>query len=183
VRRTLALLSLLLVALTGCGSSGVSKGATVIDNGLITEWKNPADRGEPISLTGPSLDGQTAISTEDYRGNILVINIWWSGCPPCIAEAPVLKQAYALKTAAFIGIDILDHSADQGLAFERVQGIPYPSIYSSDGGALLSFNAAVSPKTVPATVVLDKEGRIAAIVRGAVPSVTTLKDLIEDAAS
>jgi thiol-disulfide isomerase/thioredoxin len=181
VKKALALLSLLLVALTGCGSSGMSKGAVVSANGQITQWPHAADRGTPVNLTLPSLDGKQ-ISVADYRGKVLVINIWWSGCAPCIAEAPLLKQAYAAKTAEFVGIDIRDSSADQGLAFERAQGIPYPSIYSPDGSALLAFTAEISPQTIPATVVLDPQGRVAAIIRGAVPSAVTLEDVIQDAA-
>ena len=45
--------------------------------------------------------------------------------------------------------------------------MPYPSFYSADGKALLPFYGTLTAYTVPATVVLDAEGRIAASVLGA----------------
>lgn len=178
MKRNLALLSLLLVALTGCGSS--SNGTDPL-GGQIVEFPKAADRGTPIDLAGTTLDGK-AISLASYRGRVVVINVWWSGCGPCLAEAPKLKAAHALGTATFIGIDVRDNSADQGLAFERNQGITYPSIYSPDGQAVLAFNGSVSPQVIPATIVLDRQGRVAAVVRGAIQGNDTLKALIEDAA-
>ena len=178
MKRIVALLSLLLVTMTGCGSSG-SRGV-VSPDGQIVEFPTAAERGTPISLSGTSLEGKP-INVANYRGKVLVINIWWSGCPPCIAEAPKLKAAYATGKAAFIGINILDNSAAQGIAFERNLGIPYPSIYAPDGSAVLAFNGAVAPRAVPATIVLDPQGRVAAVVNGLIQGNDTLKDLIQDA--
>lgn len=178
MKRSLALLSLLLVTMTGCGSSG--NGGVVIGNGQIVEFTTAAERGTPVTLSGTSLDGKP-INVASYRGKVVVINIWWSGCGPCIAEAPKLKAAYATGKAAFIGINILDSSAANGLAFEQSLGIPYPSIYAPDGSAVLAFNGSVAPKVVPATIVLDPQGRVAAVVRGLIQGNDTLKDLIQDA--
>lgn len=177
MKRSVALLSLLLVTMTGCGSSS---NGVVSDGGQIVEFTTAAERGTPISLTGTSLDGKP-ISVATYRGKVLVINIWWSGCGPCIAEAPKLKAAYATGKAAFLGIDVRDNSAAQGLAFERSLGIPYPSIYAPDGSAVLAFHASVSPQAPPVTIVLDPQGRVAAVVRGLIQGNDTLKDLIQDA--
>jgi thiol-disulfide isomerase/thioredoxin len=177
MKRSVALLSLLLVTMTGCGSSS---NGVVSGGGQIVEFTTAGERGTPINLSGTSLDGKP-INVASYRGKVLVINLWWSGCQPCIAEAPKLKAAYASGKAAFIGINILDSSAAQGLAFERALGIPYPSIYAPDGSAVLAFNGSVSPKVVPATIVLDPQGRVAAVVRGLIQGNDTLKDLIQDA--
>lgn len=177
MKRIVALLSLLLVTMTGCGSSG-SRGV-VSPDGQIVEFPTAAERGTPISLAGTSLDGMP-INIATYRGKVLVINIWWSGCGPCIAEAPKLKAAYATGKAAFIGINVRDNSAAQGLAFERNLGIPYPSLYAPDGQALLAFNGSVSP-VIPSTIVLDPQGRVAAVARGLIQGNDTLKDLIQDA--
>lgn len=176
MKRSLTLLILLLVVSTGCGTAS---NGTVSADGQIVEFTTAAERGTPISFTGTTLEGKP-ISLESYRGKVTVINIWWSGCGPCIAEAPKLKAAYALGKAAFVGINVRDNSAAQGLAFERSLGIPYPSIYSSDGRALLAFNGS-APPVIPATVVLDPQGRVAAVVRGLIQGNDTLKDLIQDA--
>lgn len=180
MKRILALLSLLLVAVTGCGTSGVGKGAVSSGNGQIVEYPHASDRGTPIDLVGTTLDGKR-LSVASYRGRVVVINIWWSGCGPCISEAPKLKAAAASTTAAFVGINIRDSSADQGAAFEAAQGITYPSIYSPDGQAVLSFNGSIPP-FIPSTIVLDPQGRVAAVVAGSIPGNDTLPALIADAA-
>ena len=57
--------------------------------------------------------------------------------------------------------------------------MPYPSFYSPDGTALLPFAGTLNPRSIPSTVVLDAEGRIAASVNGRVPTTQTLVDLVE----
>jgi hypothetical protein len=58
--------------------------------------------------------------------------------------------------------------------------VPYPSVYSADGKALLQFQGTLGPRTIPAFVVLDDEGRIAASIIGSLPSTQTLVDLVTD---
>ena len=53
------------------------------------------------------------------------------------------------------GINIRDTSASPGRAFVRELEVPYPSIYSPDGRALLAFSGTLSPNSVPSIVVLD----------------------------
>ena len=48
--------------------------------------------------------------------------------------------------------------------------MPYPSFYSPDGKALVPFSGTLTAYTVPSTVVLDAEGRIAASILGRLPS-------------
>ena len=57
--------------------------------------------------------------------------------------------------------------------------MPYPSIYSADGSALLPFAGTLTPRSIPSTVVLDADGRIAASVQGRVPTTQTLVSLVE----
>ncbi|WP_368736852.1 TlpA family protein disulfide reductase, partial [Bradyrhizobium sp. NBAIM08] len=58
---------------------------------------------------------------------MVVVNVWWSGCAPCRVEAPMLVDAAdeLAGDATIVGIDIRN-SRDDGLAFERGLGIPYP---------------------------------------------------------
>lgn len=177
MKKVLVLLILLLVTVTGCGSA---VNGVPAQGGQIVEFPTAAERGTPIDLSGTTLDGKP-VSLAAYRGKVVVINVWWSGCGPCIAEAPKLKAAAAMHKAVFVGINVRDNSAAQGLAFERSLGIPYPSLYSPDGQALLAFNGSVSPQVIPATIVLDPQGRVAAVVRGLIQGNDTLKDLIQDA--
>lgn len=170
-----------LSTLAGCGLSGTNDGGYIAGDGRVAEYA-AADRGQPVALTGKTLDGKR-FDLADLRGRVVVLNVWWTGCGPCRREMPMLQQAHRAlgDKVAFVGLNIRDSSAAQGLAFQRKYGVSYPSLYSPDGRAVLALKGKVSPRTIPATAVLDKQGRVAALIRGEVPGRTTLEDVIQDA--
>lgn len=172
-----------LLLLTGCSSlEGTGDRGFVTGDGTVNVLE-PGDRDEPVSLTGKALDG-SALDVASFRGKPVVIVVWGSWCTPCRAEAPdVVAAAGDLEGAAqFLGIDIRDPSTEKAQAFERSFGVTYPSFHSPDGQALLAFPGALTPHTIPAFVVLDSEGRIAASIIGGLPSRRTLVDLVQQVA-
>ena len=84
------------------------------------------------------------------------------------------------KGVAFLGIDSRDPSEAAARAFVRRFDVPYPSIYDQQGRTLLAFRGTLTPNSVPSTVVIDKEGRVAASVLGEITR-TTLYDLVDEA--
>ena len=173
-----------MLLLAGCSSLGGTGDKGYIEGaGAVIEVK-AADRGEPISLEGTTIEGKS-LSLDDLRGEPVVVNVWWSGCPPCRVEQPMLNQvAKDLSGSAHVvGINIRDSSPDNALAYARNHDVSYPSLYDPSGKALLAFQGKLSPRTIPATLVLDPQGRIAASIVGRIPTELTLTDLIEGAAS
>jgi len=80
----------------------------------------------------------------------------------------------------FVGIDSRDPSKAAARAFVRRFDVPYPSIYDQGGKTLLAFRGTLSPNSVPSTVVLDPQGRVASSVLGAITR-STLDDLVQEA--
>ena len=111
--------------------------------------------------------------------------MWGSWCAECVAEAPDLVDAAEElgDSANFVGIDARDPSSAQALAHDRKYGVEYPSFYEPDGRALLAFSGVLTPRAIPATVVLDAEGRVAASILGPIPSAQTLVDVVEEVAA
>jgi thiol-disulfide isomerase/thioredoxin len=140
----------------------------------------PTAREAAVDLSGDDLDGKP-IDLADLRGKPVVVNLWWSQCPPCRVEQPDLNEAYDElgEHVSFVGINIRDSSVDAARSYVRNHDVPYPSFYSPDGTALLPFAGTLNPRSIPSTVVLDAEGRIAASVNGRVPTTQTLLDLVE----
>ena len=127
------------------------------ENGLIT----PADRPPAPQLSGRTLDGEK-LDVADYRGKVVVLNFWASWCAPCRAEAEnLIEVANATKAdgVEFIGVNVKNDKGE-ALAFERKQGVPYPSLHDQPGVVLTRFRKLV-PQTPPTTLILDREGRIA----------------------
>jgi cytochrome c biogenesis protein CcmG/thiol:disulfide interchange protein DsbE len=103
------------------------------------------------------------VTLADLKGKPALINFWASWCPPCREEAPELARlSRSLHgRAAVIGIDYTDQE-DGGRAFLRKYGWTFPVLSDPDGiyGARYGFSA------LPTTLVLNPEGKIAAILRG-----------------
>ncbi|MFJ2028400.1 TlpA family protein disulfide reductase [Streptosporangium sp. NPDC087985] len=171
--------AMLLLAVAGCaGNQGTQpqSGDTrfVAGDGKITLFEI-SDRRPAPAVEGETLDGGSA-TLAAHKGKVVVLNFWASWCAPCRAEAPVLKDI-AAKTKAdgveFLGIDFKDRRAD-ALAFERSQQSGYPSIFDQPGKVALSFQGTVPPAAIPSTLIIDRQGRIAARALGAV----TYNDLL-----
>ena len=142
----------------------------------------PESRNEGISFQGP-LDVGGTFSSDDYAGQIMVVNFWYAGCPPCRLEAPdleALHQEFLEEGVVFIGVNILDQ-APTALAFADEFGVTYPSIMdTNDGSVRLAFSGQVAPNAVPTTVVLDQQGRVAARISGLLTEPDVLAALIRD---
>lgn len=176
----LAVLIGCLALLTGCTStsSGSDQGFVSAEPGLTRVA--PDQRKPAPDISGATLDGAQA-SLAALRGKVVVINVWGSWCPPCRAEADGLVKAYEQTkgTAAFLGINARDLSADTALAFVRTHQIPYPSLYDPSGAQVARFTGILPPQAIPSTLVIDQQGRVAARIIGAVTT-TTLVQLIGD---
>ena len=149
----------LLTLVAGCGRDPVPEVGTTR---IAVEDREPAP---PIS--GPTLDGGT-LDLADLAGRVVVLNTWASWCAPCRAEVPILVDA-ALERGdevAFVGLNVSDEQA-AATAFVAETGMDYPSIVDPTG-ALLATIPGVPAKSLPSTVILDEQGRIAARVIGEV---------------
>jgi thiol-disulfide isomerase/thioredoxin len=149
------------------------------DGGSVIEEYGADDRltGEPFQaqlLSGKRLD------TATLEGEVVVYNVWGSWCAPCVAEAPDLVQVANefAGQVTFVGINVRDNDA-AARAFEREHDVPYDSITSGDSGkAMAAFHNSLAAAAVPTTLVVDREGRVAARAIGPVTA-TTLRNLLE----
>ncbi|MET1051706.1 MAG: TlpA disulfide reductase family protein [Mycetocola sp.] len=175
--------------LAGCSSDPLAEQYTegsnkgyIAGDGTVTEIAE-AERGEAISFSGTTESGDE-LASSDFDGDVLVVNFWYAACAPCRAEAPELQELsaeYDGNGAQFIGVNVYDQ-ADTAISFNENYGITYPSIMDvGDGAVKLAFTGTVPPKAVPTTLVLDKEGRVAARILGQLKDASILDTLIRDA--
>lgn len=169
-----------MLLLSGCSSLRGTGDLQYIEGEGTVLQIDPDDREDPVDISGTSMEGEH-IDLRNARGHVVVVNVWAGWCGPCRAEAPHLVEAAKELDAAFVGIHFKE-SAETGLAFERDKGVPYPSIQDEGGETLLRFGK-YAPESPPTTFILDRQGRVAALISGAIPSTTTLVEVVEEVAA
>jgi thiol-disulfide isomerase/thioredoxin len=165
----------LVLPLAGCGLSHGSPRATSATSGAASGLglvQFPVDKRKPApALVGTSLAGQQVSLAQVGAGKVVFVNVWASWCVPCRAESPMLAaSAKSLRSqgVAFLGLDE-DFNASAGRAFVATTGSTYPQL-ADKSGSLLRKVGVLPQSGIPSTVVIDKRGRIAAVVIGAVTS-------------
>ncbi|SEF09608.1 TlpA family protein disulfide reductase [Jiangella alba] len=190
MRRPLVLAAVAVLALAGCSDGQVERSDNgnqagyIAGDGTISIF-DPAERDAAPEFGGDLLDGGD-FQLADQLGEVVVLNIWGSWCPPCRKEAPDLQASYEVlgpQGVQFVGVNVREPNGERpAQQFEEEFGITYPSVYDPKGDALLSFRDTVPPKAIPSTLVIDREGRIAARILGAIGE-ASLTDIVGEIAA
>jgi thiol-disulfide isomerase/thioredoxin len=125
----------------------------------------PESRGALRELSGESLlNPGSTVGLDTLAGRVVVVNIWGSWCGPCRAEATDLQfvgQDTADDGVSVLGVDVRDDRA-AAADFVRDRGITFDSVFDPPGRTLVSLKG-YPRNTVPSTIVLDREHRVAAV--------------------
>jgi peroxiredoxin len=174
MRRLFAVLAAAALLATGCSTG---KDAVDVNNGGQFRFVAGTPAGEVIpepdrqsapEFSGKLLDG-TKFASSELSGEVSVINFWGSWCAPCRVETPEFQQVYSEVQShgvQFLGINVKD---DKQLAdaFLESKGITFPSLYDPRGEVALAFRDYPA-NAIPSTIVLDRDGRVAAVYTAAV---------------
>ena len=184
-----ALAALLVVGLAACSPDaatqeyldGTHTGYVGADGGRYVGVA-PADRGEPVVYGGVTEEGER-FDSADLLGEVVVVNFWYAACGPCRSEAPVLEsvwQDYQDRGVSFLGVNTRDQP-ETALAFAKTYQVTYPSLIDiATGEAKLAFAAVVPAQATPTTVVIDREGRVAARLIGEIKEASILSSVVGD---
>lgn len=185
MKKKLALVALVL-ALAGCSSTdgvaGVATGDANYNTGkAYTNYLEP-DRADIDPWTSTTDTGET-VTSDDFDGQVVVLNFWYAACAPCRTEAPVLQELstkFADQGVQFYGVNVRD-KADSAAGFTKENGVTYPSLIDADTGNIQFAYASASPVTAtPTTLVIDRHGRVAARILGELDGPSLLDTFISD---
>ena len=117
--------------------------------------------------TGTLLDGG-GWTLNALKGQVVVVNYWATWCAPCRIETPNLQKVYTAwkpKGVTFVGIDVKEANRSPVQAFVKDNAVTYPIVF--DEGAKTALQIGHLPlQGLPNTVVIDKQGRVAAVYVG-----------------
>ncbi|HLM05542.1 MAG TPA: TlpA disulfide reductase family protein [Blastococcus sp.] len=170
-----------LALLCGALLAGCSTGADAVDvnNGGEFRFVEATPSGEVIpeedrasapEFTGTLLETGETFESSLLGGQVAVLNFWGSWCGPCRVETPEFSGVAADLAddgVQFLGIDVKETDRQFALAFIDRYEISFPSLYDPRGEVALAFRDYPA-NAVPSTIMLDTEGRVAAVYTGAV---------------
>jgi cytochrome c biogenesis protein CcmG/thiol:disulfide interchange protein DsbE len=111
----------------------------------------------------PMLGSDRTATLAQFRGKVVVLNLFASWCDPCKAEAPILEQIQRQihgQDATVLGVTYLDNTSD-AQQFVHQEHINYPVVRDVTG----DFARAWGANGIPETFVIDRDGRVAAVRR------------------
>jgi cytochrome c biogenesis protein CcmG, thiol:disulfide interchange protein DsbE len=147
-------------ALVGLLAYGVfSKGASTTLDDALADGKRP----DAPTMALPLLGKQGTGSLADYKGKVVVLNMWASWCEPCREEMPLLQKVHqqiAGKGGVVLGVDTQDAS-NKAIDFLQETKATFPSVRDRDR----SYGRDFGVTGYPETFLIDREGRVAALRR------------------
>ena len=135
--------------------------------GTDTTLDSAMARGErvdpPADGSLPRLEGAGTGSLADYRGKVVLVNVWASWCTPCRDELPLIQKAHktlSSRGGTVLGIDVKENSRAARKAV-REYGLSYPNLRDRDGDYVREWGQTGYPETY----VIDRKGKVAAVRR------------------
>jgi cytochrome c biogenesis protein CcmG/thiol:disulfide interchange protein DsbE len=135
--------------------------------GTDTTLDSAMARGErvapPVQSSLPVLGGKGAGSLADYKGKVVLVNVWAAWCDPCRDELPLIQKAHKMMSkrgGTVLGIDVKENS---GAALDAVEefGLTFPNLRDRDGSYVREWGQTGYPENY----VIDRKGRVAAVRR------------------
>ncbi|RZK13741.1 MAG: TlpA family protein disulfide reductase [Hymenobacter sp.] len=116
-----------------------------------------SQRSYPLSLPLMTLEGRPA-NLSQFRGKVVLVNLWASWCPPCLAEMPGLQALYQkadTSKVAFVLIS-LDENQNKARALLRRKHYTMPVFFPAG-----PLGAPFRTSSIPYTVILTPQGQVA----------------------
>jgi thiol-disulfide isomerase/thioredoxin len=99
------------------------------------------------------------VSLADFRGKVVLLNIWATWCVPCREEMPALDKLETKlggKEFAVVAVNIDKGGPEKAASFLKETGATNLALYTDPSGKLFSVLKAVG---MPTTLLIDREGR------------------------
>lgn len=168
----------LTILLLGVGWAWQSRVPTSIAS--AGQIPSPREGFPAPEFTLKTLAGGETVSLSDYRGRVVIVNLWASWCGPCRAEMPALQAVYAAQQAH--GLEILainstvQDSEAAARAFVQEFSLTFPVLLDQAGEVGQRYRLL----SLPSTFFVDRKGVIRSVILGGPMTEAVLLSKIED---
>lgn len=148
---------ILLIAASRVGLAAPLNDSPVTPAGLAAR----ADPAPAFTLLDTS--GQPR-SLADFRGQVVLINVWATWCPPCRAEMPTIQTVYAQRQPEGFAVLAVNQAEapDAVASFMDAHGLSFPALLDRDGAVSRAYRA----NNLPSSFFVDRAGRLRVVYRG-----------------
>ncbi len=130
-------------------------------------------------FTLDTLDGG-AVTLSAFRGQVVVVNLWASWCPPCRAEMPAFQALYedfAAQGLVVLGVNTtFQDSEAQAIFFATTFGLTFPIAFDRSGEVARAYGM----RALPSTFFVDAQGVIRQVTIGGPLNEATLRSMVRD---
>jgi len=175
-------LSVVFSGFTACTNTASTQKDTVVDSSSSDSNKDTNDVAEtkknnyppaPVGILqteNKDLDGNP-LKIEDYKGKVVLVNLWAIYCPPCRAEMPELvamQEKYKDKGFEVVGLNVSDEqdeTVEQVKEFAQKMKLNYKIGYANSK-MLSGFIKLTRLSGIPQTMIINREGNMTLVVGG-----------------
>ena len=164
---TVALLAFVVVGVYS-GKSATPRGAGATQTDESGERIGPRTGQMASPLTFTTIEGKK-VSLEELKGKVVFLNFWATWCGPCRMEMPELVKLhneYKEKGLVVIGLSADENQADLD-AYLKENPLPY-----TIGRATREMGQSFDVNALPASMIIDKTGKIVFDIDGYDPNVS-----------
>ena len=180
-------LSIAFSSLTACNNSSSANG----QKGPVIEVGSNASNSAGKSDSANTTSGETGenpyppapeaiLATEnkdlegnvlkfaDFKGKVVLINLWATWCGPCRAEMPHLiemQEKYKDKGFEVVGLDVDEESVEEINTFAKEMKLNYKLGYA-DQKTVSAFIKLTKLSGIPQTILINRDGRMTGIFSG-----------------
>ena len=161
----------------------VEEDSTAEEDGVVEADDASSQRQQAVDFTVFDAEGQE-VKLSDFFGKPVVVNFWATWCGYCKQEMPDFQEVYEKykDQVHFLMIQSTDGSREtkeMGEAYIQEEGYSFPVYYDENREAVYVY----SVYSLPTTILLDAEGRVAAYNPGLVekePLTAAIETLLEE---